>query len=115
MDEIFERRPGETALTKEQVIDEVHHFLCTKVFGCDEGKFSKNYLTLVCGKWAYYGRMYQKNHDEFEYFVDMEIHKISHMKEFNSVIKEKIDKETTAEKKAFVLDEVSNITQLEMR
>jgi len=115
MDEIFCRRPGEPNYKKQQVIDEVHHFLCEKVFMCDEKNTAKDYIFLVCGTWAYYGRMYRKDCDEFEFGVDMEFHKIKHMKEIYPVIKGIVDSETPMEIKAPHLIDLSNITKLESR
>ena len=115
MDQIFLRRPGEAKYSTMQVIDEVHRFLCGKVFGCEEEQIAKDYIFLVCGTWAYYGKMYKKNQDDFEEAVEMEIDKIKYMKEFDPVIKGKIDRETPTETKAPYLIELSNITKLEKR
>jgi len=114
MDEIFEYRPGEANYTMEQVIDEVHQFFCEKVFGCEEKQIAKDYIILVCGTWAYYGRMYKKG-DEFEFGVDREIGRLKYMKEFYPVIKKNIDSETPTETKALYLEKLSRITELEMR
>ena len=115
MDEIFSRRPGEANYERQQVIDEVHHFLCENVFGCVDSKLTKDYIFLVCGTWAYYGRMHEKYCEEFDYGVEMEMLKIKHMTEFSPVVKRKVDGETPTCKKALCLVELSNITKLESR
>ena len=115
MDQIFIRRPGHASYTKEKVIDEVHHFFCQKVFGCDEKQIAKDYIFLVCGTWAFYGRMYKKDRDEFEYGVENEILNVKYMKELYPLIKESVNRETPIETKANYLDKLSNIDELESR
>ena len=115
MDQIFLPRPREASYTKEEVINEVHHFFCESVFGCDEYKTQKDYIFLVCGKWSFYGRMFSNYSEEYEQNVNFESYAVTMMKEFYPYTKEKCSMETPVEVKAECLVELSNIAELKTR
>lgn len=107
----------ETVYTKEEVISTVRGYLCKDVFGISPEDMSHKSVILVCGTWALRARLFKKTPDDslLQQCIDAEIAKLRTIRDFELTKEHPDSHEYPIEEKTKLLEEMSNISDLETR
>ena len=107
----------ESCYSAEDVINIVQNYFCKTIFNISPQQMPKNSVILVGGTWASYARCFKKfPHDErLQKCIEMETKKLLCIDDFEVAKSYPNLAEDPLEKKAELLEQFSNVKQLEDR
>ena len=109
MDEALKKKRGDKrCYTKDSVISDVQKYFCTVVFQCKPEEWPKKCIIVLCSSWSLYTRILEE--EDSQHLVDL-----CRTTLLSDSSKKSLNEEPDIKKQNQVLEECSNILELESR